>query len=258
MFVLFTLPRSLYLDETFLMIMGKDLSDANTFISKIHIVLADQTGSVIETIQSLSTISYEISFTVTNPSLIVAGSYTLKIYGLQIPSSNTNDIFYIVYKRNFDGLYALANDQSTTAPFPTVTSRINSLITVETLFNTEGLEQQINFNITHNNTNVDSNTTWYVNLPIYYTPTVWNDNTMVYCEISGATLPCSIDPNVPYQVVITNSPRIINNGTLYTISIFGVPCPRKTYLNGNASYVNEYIFLGVASNSSSSYYVEYT
>lgn len=120
MFVLFTLPRSLHQDEDFVMIMGQDLSDANTLISKINIVLLDSNGNIIETIQSLSIVSYEIKFTVTNPALIVAGSYTLKIYGLQIPSSNTNDLFYIIYKRKFDGLYTITNDLSSTSPFPSL------------------------------------------------------------------------------------------------------------------------------------------
>jgi hypothetical protein len=36
MFISFTLPRSLYLDETFVMVMGKDLSDSNTLVQKFN------------------------------------------------------------------------------------------------------------------------------------------------------------------------------------------------------------------------------
>lgn len=258
MFISFTLPRSLYLDETFVMIMGKDLSDSNTLVQKLNIILTDGTNTTIDTIQSLSSTSYKLTFTVTNPALIVAGNYILYIYGLQIPSSNTNDIFYIIYQRNFDNLYTLSNTGSTTAPFPSLSNRINSLITMESIMNSEGLEQQLNFNITHTATNVDSDTIWYINLPIYYSPTVWNDPTLAYCEISGVMLPCSVDPNVPYQIKVTNSPRIINSMVLYTLSIFGVPCPRKRYLNNNATYANEYVFVGVAANSSSTEFEEYT
>jgi len=57
---------------------------------------------------------------------------------------------------------------------------------------------------------------------------------------------------------VTNSPRIINSMVLYTLSIFGVPCPRKRYLNNNATYANEYVFVGVAANSSSTEFEEYT
>lgn len=258
MFVLFTLPRNLYLDETFVMIMGKDLSDANTLVDKLGIILLDGFGDPIETIHSLSTTSYKLTFTITDPSLITSGNYTLKIYGLQIPSSNTNDIFYIIYQRNFDGMYTLTNQNSTTAPFPSLNQRVNSMITASSIFNTEGVEQQLNFNITHNDTNVDSSTIWYINLPVYYSASVWNYNTFVYCQISGAVLPCSLDENVPYQIKLSDSPRIINNGTLYTISVFGLPCPRKRYLNTNASYSNEYVFVGVVANSSSTSYLEYT
>lgn len=135
MFISFTLPRSLYLDETFVMIMGKDLSDSNTLVQKLNIILTDSANNTIDTIQALSSTSYKLTFTVTNPALILAGNYTLYIYGLQIPSSNTNDIFYIIYQRNFDNLYTLANTGSTTAPFPSLSNRINSLITMDSIFN---------------------------------------------------------------------------------------------------------------------------
>lgn len=258
MYISFTLPRSLYIDETFVIILGKDLSDSNTLIQKLNIQLYDSSGNVIETIQSLSSISYKLTFTVTNPSLIVQGNYTLHIYGLQIPSSNTNDIIYIIYQRNFDNRYTLTNDNTTTAPFPTLSNRINSLITLESLYNTEGLEQQLNFVITHTTYNVDSQTIWYINLPIYYSPKVWNDITLSYCQISGVMIPCTVDPEVPYQIKVYDSPRIINNGVQYTLSIYGIPCPRKRYLNNNATYANEYVFIGVAKNSTESQYIEYT
>jgi hypothetical protein len=125
---------------------------------------------------------------------------------------------------------------------------------METILNTEGLEQQLNFNLTHTSSNVDSNTVWYISLPIYYSPMVWNDASLAYCEISGTMLPCAVDPNVPYQIILSNSPRIINSGVLYNISIYGVPCPRRPYLNNNATFANEYIFVGIAANTLASAY----
>lgn len=46
-FVIFTLPRNLYLDETLVIIMGKDLSDSNTIVQKLNIVLFDSSGNKI-------------------------------------------------------------------------------------------------------------------------------------------------------------------------------------------------------------------
>ena len=42
------------------------------------------------------------------------------------------------------------------------------------------------------------------------------------------------------------------------MSVYGIPCPRAEYLNGNAEYVTESIFLGISENSSSESYVEYS
>ena len=47
-------------------------------------------------------------------------------------------------------------------------------------------------------------------------------------------------------------------GAIYTLKVFGLQCPRAAYLNGNALYVTESIFLGISANSSSSSYIEYS
>lgn len=47
-------------------------------------------------------------------------------------------------------------------------------------------------------------------------------------------------------------------GSTYTLKILGIPCPRAAYLNGNADYVTESIFIGISTNSTSESYVEYS
>ena len=55
-----------------------------------------------------------------------------------------------------------------------------------------------------------------------------------------------------------NSPKVIDVGEWYVLSVFGITCPRSTYLNGNPTYVTESIFFGIGANESSESYVEYS
>lgn len=61
-----------------------------------------------------------------------------------------------------------------TAIYPSLTDKVNSLITLRPYFNTEGIEQPLEFNITGQYTKVDSNTVWYITLPRYYSQKIWN------------------------------------------------------------------------------------
>jgi hypothetical protein len=51
---------------------------------------------------------------------------------------------------------------------------------------------------------------------------------------------------------------VIDIGNWYVITVHGIPCPRKTYINGNPIYSTENIFLGMAVNSTAPSYVEYS
>jgi hypothetical protein len=72
--------------------------------------------------------------------------------------------------------------------------------------------------------------------------------------IDSAVIPCSVDPNTPYQLVVSSSPKIKNVGVPYVLSIVGVACPRNLYTNN--AFLSRYIFIGVLQNSSSTYYSE--
>lgn len=71
-------------------------------------------------------------------------------------------------------------------------------------------------------------------------------------------LTCGRDPYTPYQITIAASPRIVEVGDSYKIKVYGLQCPRATYLNGNAAFVTESIFLGISQNSTSPSFVEYS
>jgi hypothetical protein len=166
----------------------------------------------------------------------------------------------IIYLRIYDNTYAKSNIASSTSTFPALTSKVNSLITLQTYFNTEGIEQELLFTVINQFVPITQHTVWVVNLPIYYSQPIWNDDYLIYCTISGTPLSCARSTHTPYQIVISNSPLLVavSGSTTYTISVFGIPCPRATYLNGNSMFATESIFLGMYESSSSTVYADYS
>lgn len=59
--------------------------------------------------------------------------------------------------------------------------------------------------------------------------------------INTTTIPCRRSAHTPYQIELYSSPLIITVGDKYTISVYGIPCPRAAYL-GNALFITESIF----------------
>lgn len=66
-----------------------------------------------------------------------------------------------------------------------VQPNINSVIHIVPYFNTEGLEQQLIFTIENGQERVNANTVWNINLPIYYSQLIWNEEFMIYCMIDN-------------------------------------------------------------------------
>jgi hypothetical protein len=96
-------------------------------------------------------------------------------------------------------------------------------------------------------------------LPIYYSKIVWNDNDLIYCTISGTPLSCGLSQYTPYQIVLSASPLIIQaSSSTYTINIYGIPCPRATYLNGNNMFITQSIFFGMATSVNATSYADYS
>lgn len=166
----------------------------------------------------------------------------------------------IIYLRIYDNTYAKTNIASSTASFPTLTTKVDSLITLQTYFNTEGTEQELMFTVVNQFKPVTQNTIWLVNLPVYYSPSIWNDLSQAYCTISGTPLSCRVSTYTPSQIVISNSPLLLSasSNTTYTINIYGIVCPRASYLNGNTMFATESIFFAVAESSLSTSLADYS
>jgi hypothetical protein len=93
---------------------------------------------------------------------------------------------------------------------------------------------------------------WIINFPSYYSSQLFQKD--AYCLIDSAVIFCNVDPNTPYQLVITGSPKTKNAGIPYTISLIGLACPRNLYTNN--AYPSRYIFVGVLQNIMSASYAE--
>ena len=134
----FELPRQLNEDESFAIVMSKDLSNLNTIPSKMSIYLYDSSNTLIPTVWELNLKNYQIIFEgLTN--VLTSDTYTLEIHGLKTPSTIDQDLISIIYLRNFDNSYTVSNNEESTAVFPTLADKVNSLITMQPSFNTEGL-----------------------------------------------------------------------------------------------------------------------
>lgn len=72
--------------------------------------------------------------------------------------------------------------------------------------------------------------------------------------IDTTPITCNSDPTTPYQLIIRNSPKIIPNGTSYTLSVHRLTSPRGKYTNNY--YRSYYLFIGVLSSIDSNAYVE--
>ena len=101
-------------------------------------------------------------------------------------------------------------------------------------------------------------TKWIINFPRYYSTLIWNEDNLIYCMINKTPLTCAKSPYTPYQIEITASPLIVNVGETYTISIYGIPCPRATYLNGNSKFITESIFFAMLTSKFATSYSDYS
>ena len=245
----FALPRMLYLDEQFAFVIGQDLSDVNTEPARLNIIITRFDGVNLYPLFAIDNINYLIVFSFTDPTQLVAGSYTMTIYGICTPASQSNGAFNMIYRRTYDYTYAIVNSASVI--FPTFNSLTTSNISSTSYFNTEGYKQQIDFSIVNSALNIDDKMVWVINFPSYYSPQLFQQDP--YCTIDSAVLPCSVDPNTPFQLIVSNSPKTKSAGVAYTISVIGLSCPRNLYTG--SAYPNRYIFIGVLQNTTS---VEYS
>lgn len=141
LFLNFTLPRPLNSDESFALIMSKDFTNLNNIPCKMRIRLMQADGiTEIPTQWILKYINSQIIFEGLQ-DVLTANAYSLEMYGIITPSTVTQTMIGIIYLRIYDNTYSKSNTLASTAVFPDLVSKINSLITLQTFFNTEGLEQ---------------------------------------------------------------------------------------------------------------------
>jgi hypothetical protein len=47
-------------------------------------------------------------------------------------------------------------------------------------------------------------------------------------------------------------------GASYSINVYGIPCPRAAYLNGNSLFITEDIFFAMLASSAATAYSDYS
>lgn len=121
--------------------LSKDFITLNNVQSKIRIRLMQADGiTEIAATWVMKSINSQIIFE-NLQGVLMATSYSLELYGIQTPSTVAQDMISLIYLRIYDNTYAKSNTQSSTATFPSLVDKVDSLITLQTYFNTEGLEQ---------------------------------------------------------------------------------------------------------------------
>ena len=164
----FYLPRQLYKDEEFAFIIGEDLSDVNTEVSRLKIQIQRQDGTLLYPLYYLDNVNYMIVFKFTDPTLAIESNYTMTIYGISTPVSQLN-AFNMIYRRTHDLAYTIVNNYANVI-FPEFGVLETSSISQVSYFNTEGYKQDIVFTLTNSNDNVDASMVWIINFPSYYSP----------------------------------------------------------------------------------------
>lgn len=244
----FYLPRPLYTDEEFAFVIGEDLSDVNTEVSRLRIKITRQDGTILQPLYYIDNVNYLIVFTFASLNDLVSGNYTMTIAGLCTPVSQKN-AFNMIYRRKYDFAYTLVNNYQNVI-FPTFVPLVTSDITLTSYFNTEAYKQDLVFTIVNTNNNVDSNMVWVFNFPSYYSSHLFQQD--AYCTINGTPLTCAPDPTTPYQLLLSASPVTVLSGTAYQITLVGMAAPRRIYTNN--AYPLRYIFIGVLVSSTSTTY----
>lgn len=134
MTISFSLPRMLYLDEQFAFVIGQDLSDVNTEPARLNIIITRFDGVNLYPLFAIDNVNYLIVFSFTDPTQLVAGSYTMTIYGICTPASQSNGAFNMIYRRTYDYTYTIVNSASVI--FPIFNTLTTSNISSTSYFNT--------------------------------------------------------------------------------------------------------------------------
>ena len=179
--------------------IGQDLSDVNTEVSRLRIMITRQDGVVIYPQYELDNVNYLIIFGFADPTVLIESNYTMTIYGICTPVSQLN-AFNMIYRRTQDLTYTIVNSY-TNVIFPVFGSLVTSSVSIVSYYNTEGYKQELVFTITNANDNVDSKMVWIINFPSYYSPDLFQED--AYCTINGAKMICKVDPTTPYQLIIS-------------------------------------------------------
>jgi len=119
----------------------------------MNIVIRRADNTIVQALYSLDSINYLIIFSFIDLSQLIVGDYTMTIYGILTPASQSNGAFNMIYRRKKDFVYTVVN--SANYLFPSFNSLITSQISLASFYNTEGFKQDIQFTITNTDLKID-------------------------------------------------------------------------------------------------------
>ena len=93
---------------------------------------------------------------------------------------------------------------------------------------------------------------WVINFPSYYSDNLFRP--YPYCLIDSAPIECLQDPSTPYQMLIRNSPKIVEAEQVYRLTVMGIQCPKALYLQGR--YPLRYLFFGILPDQAADSFAE--
>ena len=159
-----------------------------------------------------------------DPTQLTADQYLLTIDNIRTPASNSNGVLRIQYLRSYDQALVLQNSVATTATFLPFLPKINSeIFLIEQRYLDQGAYCNLKFSISMQNSSINSLSVIYVVFPIYYSPKITNDDTMLICLINSIITACQRD--ISYRLIVYNSPINIPIGETFYLTIQGIVAP---------------------------------
>jgi len=246
-------PRAVYINENVGLDLGVDLYEENQNPEELQVDFFNYATTTSYLVSVQFTGSLILLNLMNSADSIPAGTYFFWIKGVKLPSQTPQSILVVIFLRSFDQVKTLQSYANSTAAFPELFGNdMPNIQILEALYILEDHVAEYVFGITILSSSLDYTTIIYLNFPEYYSPSLYNDNSILYCGIGSLNLTCSNDPLFPYRLKLTNFPEFLYVGSNFNITIYGILSPK--YSNRILEkYVNSSIVIGVDQFKNGSY-----
>lgn len=238
-------PRNLYNNEKIVLDLGADLKENNQNSAEIQAFFYNyitKTPYLIYLSFSGSLITF--NFLQTN-TFISAGTYILVFKGIKLPGTTPKTTLSVYFTRSYDQKITISSYSNSTSSFPQLVGKNKPNIQIlETKYLLESHVTEFNFEVTIFSSSLDASTMIVLNFPEYYSPSLYNDASALYCGINKLKVSCETSSLNPYQLTLTDFPIFLYLGSTFNITVYGILNPKysKRILS---KYFNSTIMFGV-------------